>query len=244
MKKNQYILLVGKERRFIIKKTDEIVNTPVGKVDTQKIKKFGQKLRINKKTFTVVNPTMIDLLKRARRMPQVILPKDAAIIAAHTGLTGGWKCVDAGTGSAFLAAFLGNLVRPDGSVISYEKNEKFVKNAKKNIELLGLEDIVKIKHSSVSKMKEKNLDLITLDMKDAEKMVKKAKKALKTGGWLVVYSPHIEQVKAVKEEMIKNGFKDIETIEVIKRKWKVDNFTHPVPSGILHTGFMTFARKI
>ena len=85
---------------------------------------------------------------------------------------------------------------------------------------------------------------ISDNMKDAEKMVKKAKKALKTGGWLVVYSPHIEQVKAVKEEMIKNGFKDIETIEVIKRKWKVDNFTHPVPSGILHTGFMTFARKI
>ena len=71
---------------------------------------------------------IIETLKKVRRLPQVVLPKDAALIVAYTGLSPGWKVLDAGTGSAFLAIFLANLVKP-GKVITYEKNKDFAKNA-------------------------------------------------------------------------------------------------------------------
>ena len=68
--------------------------------------------------------SFIDQLKKCKRGPQVILPKDAGSIAAITGVSSGWKCLDAGGGSGFLSLFLGNLVRPGGKVSAYEKPQK------------------------------------------------------------------------------------------------------------------------
>jgi tRNA A58 N-methylase Trm61 len=61
---------------------------------------------------------------------------------------------------------------------------------------------------------------------------------------LVVYSPYIEQVVAVREEIEKLKFVQIKTVENIVREWRVGKHTLPEPSGILHTGFLTFARKL
>jgi tRNA (adenine57-N1/adenine58-N1)-methyltransferase len=81
-------------------------------------------------------------------------------------------------------------------------------------------------------------------MKYAEKVVKHAYKSLRVGGWLVVYSPYIEQVKAVVKEMERKGFNKTKTVENIVREWDVREHTLPARSGIMHTGFLTFARKI
>jgi len=78
----------------------------------------------------------------------------------------------------------------------------------------------------------------------AEKLVKKCYSALKSGGWLCVYSPHIEQQIAARNAMEKNGFIMVKTMETIQRNWSsLKGFTHPRPSGIVHTGFITFGRK-
>ena len=188
-------------------------------------------------------PTIIDLLKKCKRGPQVILPKDAASIVGITGIRAGWKCLDAGGGSGFLALFIGNLVRPGGKVTTYEKRKEHFDIIKQNIQTCNLKDTVRAKNKDASAFTEKNLDLITLDMKGVEEIVKKSHKALKPGGWLVVYSPHIEQQKATVEKMRQAGFREMQTIENIQRTWQVSDFTHPHPSGILHTGFLTFGRK-
>jgi len=86
-------------------------------------------------------------------------------------------------------------------------------------------------------------DLITLDMKDSDKILERLYKNLNNKGWIATYSPHIEQVKSVNAAMINLGLSDIKTVENIIRDWKVDDFTHPIPSGIMHTGFMVFGRK-
>ena len=78
-------------------------------------------------------------------------------------------------------------------------------------------------------------------MKFAEKVVKKLIPNLKRNGCFAIYSPHIEQVKKVRKEL--NGF-DIVTIENIVREWKVtEDYTHPISTGIIHTGFLTIARR-
>jgi len=172
------------------------------------------------------------------------MPKDAALILAYTGIEQGSLVVDAGTGSGFLAIFIANYIKP-GRVVTYENNKKFIKVAKENIKDSGLSKFIKLKQKDITKgIDEKDVDLITLDLKDAEKVIVHAYKALKPGGWLVVYSPYIEQVISVFREIEKLNFTQVKIVENVVREWQVEKYTRPKTFGLFHTGFLTFARKI
>lgn len=247
MIRDELVLLLAKDESYLVKITDQVFNTSSGeiKLGELKRKKYGSKIKTHLgKEFILVKPTITDFLRRrARRFPQVILPKDAALILAYTGVSPDSVVVDAGTGSGFLSIFLAYYL-VNGKVITYEKNKKLFSLIQRNIKESGLKNI-KLKQKDVLKgIDEKNVDLVTLDMKDAEKVVKHAYKALKAGGWLVVYSPYIEQVLAVVKEGKRMGFSDIKTVENVVREWEVGYHTLPTRSGIMHTGFITFARKV
>ena len=238
----EYILLLNAEESILIEKGKKI-HTKFGIIDARNIEE-GDIIETKKQKFVAVKPTIMDLLKKCRRGAQVVMPKDACQIVAITGLSYGWRCLDAGSGSGFLAIFIGNIVGRKGKVYTYERRKEFYKIDQKNIAKCGMEEIVKIKNDDVKNSKERNLDLITFDLKDGHKLVEMASKKLKHGGWLVVYSPHIEEQIRVREEMKKHDFYIACTIETIQRNWKsLYGYTHPEPSGILHTGFMTFGRK-
>ncbi|MFH1473602.1 MAG: methyltransferase domain-containing protein [Candidatus Aenigmatarchaeota archaeon] len=186
--------------------------------------------------------TITDFLNKAKRGPQVITPKDLGMIVSITGCAPGWKLVDAGTGSGFLSIFLGNL---GCKVFTYEKNESFYDLAKGNIENSGIKTI-KIRNADITKgIKEKNVDMITLDMKEAEKVVKHAFNSLKSGGWLVIYSLHIEQIQKVWKELRKYEFGKVRILENLEREWQIEGltFTRPKTHMLAHTGFLTFTRK-
>jgi len=240
------ILLMSKERAFLLSTEQKQFHSQYGIVDLTKIKKYSQKIKSSKGyEFTVVKPSIIDLLKKARRMPQIITPKDAGQIIAITGVSPGWKCLDLGSGSGFLAIFLGNIIAPSGSVVTYEKKKEFAENVSKNIQFCELDKIVKVKNKTAEKFTEKELDLISMDIPNAEKLVKKCAKALKPGGWLCSYSPHIEQQIKVRKEMEKTGFIFIKIIETTQRVWSsLKGYTHPRYGGIGFTGFITFGRKV
>ena len=110
--------------------------------------------------------------------------------------------------------------------------------------MLKLKNVKIVNEDITDGMKEKNVDMVTLDMKDAEKIIEDAYKSLKIGGWLVVFSPYIEQVKLVINEINKYNFVNLKTIENIRREWQTEVFTRPKTLGIMHTGWLTFARKI
>ena len=167
--------------------------------------------------FLVLEPAITDMLRKAKRGPQVIMPKDAASIIAETGVSSGWRCLDAGSGSGFLAIFIGSIVKPDGRVYTYEKNRNNFEIVKKNIEFCGLEKVIIAKNKDAKEFTEKNLDLITLDMMHAEKLIKKCHAALKPGGWLCVYSPHIEQQIKARSAM-QSGFVQLRTVQNIQRE--------------------------
>ena len=238
--KEKMILLLGKEKNYVVKPI--LFSCEYGTFDLRKLvgKNFGTKIKIGKEEFTVVKPNIIDLLRKAKRGPQVILPKDSALITSITGCSPDWKVVDAGTGSGFLALFLANI---GCKVYSYEKSKEFYEIAKKNMKNFNLD--VKLKKHDITKgIKEKNVDLITLDMKNPEMVVKHAFKALKSGGWIAVYSMHIEEVKKVYNELKKYDFVDIKILENIQREWQtIKQFTRPKTYMLAHTGFLTFARK-
>src|SRR3989338_471621 len=233
-----YFLLVGEGEEILVK--NEKTNTHYGMIDGTKLK-HGMKIKMKNKTFYVTKPALPDMIKKCRRMPQIVMFKDASQILAVTGLTNGWRCLDAGGGSGFLSVFIGYYVQPDGKVFCYERNKEFAENIKKNIEICGLGKIVEVKPKTVFGFRERKLNIVTLDMIDAEKLMPEVYKALVPGGWLCVYSPHIEQQKKVIESAGK--LVHIKTIENIQREWQVSDYTHPKPSGIMHTGFMSFFRK-
>lgn len=245
IKRGDYVLLLSKQRSYLVKVENKKLNTDFGVVNIAELvnKNYGCIVQTHlKHNFVVVKPSIVDFLnKKAKMLPQAVRPKDAALILSFTGINSDSIIVEAGTGSAWLTLFLANYVK---QVYSYEKREDFYQNAKRNVELSGMKNIT-LKHKDILQgIDETNVDAVILDMLHAERAVSLAFNALKPGGWLVVYSPYIEQVKAVTAEIKKYNFAQPVTVENIVRQWDVRQHTLPKRQGLLHTGFLTFARKL
>lgn len=179
--------------------------------------------------------------RKLKRGPQVILPKDIGMIIAYSGVDKESICVDAGTGSGWLAASLARICK---HVYSYELRPDFIEIAEKNREILGLTNLTFKNKDITKKIDEKEVDLITLDLPGSEKALKNAFKALKKGGVVVGYLPHTEQVKKFVEGLNKAGFSDAHTVEVIVRDMLVrKEGVRPTNTGIWHTAYLTFGRK-
>jgi tRNA (adenine57-N1/adenine58-N1)-methyltransferase len=198
------------------------------------------------KEFILLKPRITDYLQKLRRVPQIMLPKDAAQIIAYTGVGPGDLVVDAGVGSGSLAIFLGNIVRPNGRVVSYEVREDFARVAEENISVAGLGDIVKVKLKDIyDGIDESNVDLVTLDLPQPERVLPHAERALKPGGHLVTFAPCIEHVQRLYQELPNYRFARLKTIECLVREFEVKpGATRPSTRMIAHTGYLTFARRV
>ena len=197
-----------------------------------------------------INLHVPDYLRKAKRGPQVILPKDAGIILTYSGMDKNSKVVEAGSGSGYMTVQMARFCK---RVTSYEKDEGFYKLVSGNLVRLGIKN-VKLKHQDVlaagadGKIKgitEKNVDLVFLDMPDSHLAIPSAYKALKPAtGCLVGYNPNMEQVKQFALTAREVGFKDDFTIEVIVREILVRDYgVRPASIGLTHTGYITFCWK-
>ncbi len=234
-------IVEGKE--YFVTDISRDFSTMHGTIKSKDLKaKDGTVVKSNQdKEFIVLTPAFSDIFRRLKRMPQSIIPKDIGAIIAETGIDGDSVCVDAGAGSGAFACFIAHIVK---KVISYEINEKYLENIKANIETLGLKNIT-LKHQDVTQgITEKNVDLITLDLPEPWHAVPTAASALKIGGYLVGYCPHVSQAQKFLEAVKKEGLHPIKTVEVIERPWVIDEHrTRPDNISIGHTAFLTFARK-
>jgi len=181
------------------------------------------------------------LLKRLKRGPAIIQPKDIGLIVAYTGVGKESVCVDAGAGSAFLTVSLANICK---KVYAYERKPEFYELAKRNVEKAGLAN-VELKNRDVFEgVEEKEVDLVTLDLPDAEKGVAIAHSALRKDGWLVGYLPNVEQAKAFFMACHANGFVDMFMLEGIVREYEVREYgVRPAHLGLMHTAYLVFAKK-
>lgn len=181
------------------------------------------------------------IYRKLRRGPQVILPKDIGTIISYSGVGKDSVCVDAGTGSGWLAVSLARICK---HVTSYDVREDFLKIAEHNVKLLQLDNVTLKLKDVTKRIDEKEVDLVTLDLPNSEKALKNAKKALKPGGVVVGYLPHVEQVKTFVNTLNKLKFSDIYTTETTVRDILVrEEGTRPSTKGIWHTGYIVFAVK-
>jgi len=232
-------LIIGKKSKYFVENEKEI-NTSEGRIKIKGKKAFSH---LGKK-FSVVEPLLTDLMeKKLKRGAQVVLPKDASLILAYTGIKPKSKIVDIGGGSGFLSIFLAWFLK-DSKIVVYERDERWVKTIKKNLKIVGLKNVKVKKKDAFEGIDEKNVDLITVDIKKPEKIVKFVYESLKIGGWFVAFCPVIEEALNLVKKIKKFGFSQPFLVESIVREWKVENGTRPKSKGLLHTGFLLFTRKV
>jgi len=181
------------------------------------------------------------MYRKLRRGPQVILPKDIGIIIAYSGIDRNSVCVDAGTGSGWLAVSLARLCR---KVYSYDTRADFIAIAEKNRAFLGLDNLEFINKDVTKGIAQKDVDLVVLDMPSSDKALASAKKALKEGGIVAGYLPHAEQLNRFAMKLTRLGFTDMHAVEVLVRDMLVrEEGTRPSTKGIWHTAYLAFATK-
>lgn len=180
------------------------------------------------------------MMRRLRRGPSVMLPKDVGMIISYTCVGKDSLVVDAGAGTGFNAIMLGRIAK---KVVSYERREDFAKLAAENVKSLGMRN-VKIKNKDIlNGIEEKDADLVTLDMPESEKAIPLAHAALKEGGHCVGYLPNVEQAKEFYMGAQKL-FREVYMLESIVREYEVRDFgVRPKHIGLMHTAYLVFARK-
>lgn len=240
------LLIDQRGRRYLVKKGKDL-HTNYGVVKGAEIEKCESgvlKSHLNKK-FTVLNPNLIDFIESMEKRAQVVYPKDSSLILGLTGICSGSKIVEAGSGVAGLTLMLANSVKPDGMVYSYEIREEHLNEARKHIAEFNLQDYVEFKNKNIyDGIDERDVDLVVLDLGEPWLAIEAAAKSLKKSGFLVSYSPSVEQVKKFVVSLDER-FSDIKTVESINREWEIsEQRCRPKTRMIGHTGFITFARLI
>ncbi|MFI5324246.1 MAG: tRNA (adenine-N1)-methyltransferase, partial [Thermodesulfobacteriota bacterium] len=195
--------------------------------------------------FILIETTIEDMKMKVKRFTQIIYPKDAALIILKTGIGPGMRVIECGAGSGSLTIALANAVAPSGMVYTYDRSEKFMENARKNVQYAGFAPFVEFKLREASDgFDEVDVDVVVLDLPSPWDGIASASCALRGSGRIASLSPTYNQVERCVEVLGEEGFVLIETVEVLVRNIRVSTGkTRPMDRMVSHTGFLTFGRK-
>jgi tRNA (adenine57-N1/adenine58-N1)-methyltransferase len=193
-------------------------------------------------------PRLADFVLKMSRGAQVIYPKDLGPILVYADVFPGARVLEAGTGSGGLTLALCRAVGPEGRVVSYETREDFHQVALANVEAffgkvpawldLRLGDVREVAGTG------ETFQRVLLDLPEPEAVLPEVSAALLPGGILCGYLPTTGQVQQLVLGLEERGFAEIETFEVLLRRWHVARRSvRPDHRMIAHTGFVTVARK-
>lgn len=229
-------------KKYLVKNTKEDFHTASGFIQAKDLEKEGMVKSNTGKKFVVMEPNFVDLWEKLKRGPQVVLPKDIGLIITKTGINKNSRVVDAGGGSGSLCCYLANICR---EVVSYEKKKELVKLLEQNKDLFGLRNLIIRNKDIYQGIREREQDLITLDLAEPWRVVRAAEKALKLGGFLAVYLPNLVQVKKFVDSLRGSKVWLLGVEELLERKWKIEGeIMRPEFEMLGHTGFLCFGRKV
>src|SRR3989344_1336209 len=162
--------------------------------------------------FVLLSATFADTWSRLRRIPQSMIAKDIGMIITTCGIGKDSIVAEAGTGNASLATQLAHVCK---KVITFEMKETHSQNARKNIDALGLTNVDAHLGDIITDLAQKNFDALILDVPEPWTVLDRAHAALKTGGWLVTYSPSTTQVHKT-HQSLGEQWMWIKTTEIIE----------------------------
>lgn len=193
--------------------------------------------------FTVRQLRGPDLFEHFQRTGAPMMPRDVGLVLGHTGIGTGDQVLDAGTGTGILAAYC---ARAGAEVLTFERDPEFASVARENMALADISDRVEIRAADLQDalpLSDGPFDAVTLDTADAADIVPRLPDLLASGGALAVYSPFVEDARAVERTARECGFASLQTLETIQRAMDFDERgSRPSTRGVGHTGYLTFAR--
>lgn len=224
------------------------MGTHLGEIELEKAigLEYGSTIQTNLlHTYILLEPTIEDRMMKVKRFTQIIYPKDAALIVLKTGLGAGMRVIECGSGSGALTIALANAVAPTGKVYAYDRSERFLENAKKNVANAGFGEFAEFKlREAGDGFDEEGVDVVMLDLPSPWDGISSASRSLRGGGRIASLSPTYNQVERCAEVLAEEGFVFIETVEVLVRNIRVSTGkTRPMDRMVSHTGFLTFGRK-
>lgn len=241
------VLLVGEGREYLVAHGGTL-ETDLGVLEVPEDAAPGDTLETHLGTaFEVRALRGPDLFEHFERTGAPMMPRDIGLIVGHTGVAGGDRVLDVGTGTGVLSAYVG---RMGASVVTYEQDADFADVARENMALARVEDAVDVRTGDATEhvdelREDAPFDVLTLDTADAPALVEHAPDLLADGGFVAVYSPFVEASREVVETAREAGLSEIKTLETIQREMDFDDRgSRPSTAGVGHTGYLTFARLV
>jgi len=195
--------------------------------------------------YTVIRPTLEDVVVEMPRGAQVIYPKDLAPICMLADIGPGVRVLESGVGSGALSMAM---LRAGADIVGYELREDFANRARKNVrEFLGNDVLgryrIELRDSYDGiDAAAGAFDRVVLDLPEPWQVVPHAERVLHAGGILVAYTPSITQAVQARDAL-RGRWIDARTLEVLHRTWHIDGQSvRPDHRMVAHTGFLTAAR--
>jgi tRNA (adenine57-N1/adenine58-N1)-methyltransferase len=199
--------------------------------------------------YTVLRPTLEDIVVEMPRGAQVIYPKDLAPICMFADISPGVRVFESGVGSGALSM---TMLRWGAEIVGYELREDFANRARTNVrQYLGEPALeryrveVRDSYAGIDPADAGDgFDRVVLDLPEPWQVIAHAAGVLHPGGILVAYTPSITQA-AQAREALRRGWIDARTVEVLHRGWHIEGQSvRPDHRMVAHTGFLTAARRL
>ncbi|ELY75125.1 methyltransferase small [Natrinema pellirubrum DSM 15624] len=239
------VLLVRGDREYLVEPGGE-QGTDLGVLEVPEDVQSGDTIETHLgDEFQVRRLRGPDLFHHFERTGAPMVPRDIGLVIGETGIAGGDRVLDAGTGTGVLAALL---ARAGAEVVTYEQDAEFADVARGNMALGGVADAVDVRTGDVTEeidaLEPSSFDVMTLDTADAPAMVEHAPDLLVDGGFVAVYSPFIESTREVARTAREVGLANVTTRETIQREMQFDERgSRPTTAPVGHTGYLTIARN-
>ncbi len=242
------MLLNAKDKRyFVTAQEGQVMHTNEGLLHLDEVRAagWGQQVMTHKGyPFTVMRPTLYDLVKSVKRRTQIIYPKEIGYIVMKLGIGPGCRIVEAGCGSGGLTTALAWLVGDTGKVYTYERREEFYTLCRQNLERIGLAHRVEQFHHDIAEgFNPHAADALFLDVREPCDYIHHIPNAVVPGAPVGFLLPTTNQVQDLLKSLQAGPFRQIEVVEIFLRHYKpVPERLRPEDRMVAHTGFLVFAR--
>ncbi|BFZ12445.1 hypothetical protein BsWGS_15484 [Bradybaena similaris] len=205
----------------------ETMQTKFGAVKHDSLvgKQYGTRMQCSKGWIHVLQPTPELWTLSLPHRTQILYSTDISMIIFQLDLKPGSVVAEAGTGSGSLSHALLRTIQPSGHLFTFEFHEERCDKARQEFGDHGLSEFVTVTHRDVCGegfQLDHVADAVFLDLPKPWECIASAKQAIKReGGRFCTFSPCIEQVQRSCEELSKNDFTDIVTVECLARNFNI-----------------------
>ncbi len=244
------VLLVDQSgKKFVVKVARRMVEVGgLGVVNGNALceSSFGDIMVIGGRQFTILKPSVKDLLGIIERRAQVIIPKDGFMIPLHLDIGHGSRVIEGGVGSGALTVVLLKAVGPTGKVYSYETRRDFAEIARRNVALSENEAAWELKIDDICTAKlEQGVDAAVIDIPNPWDAIENIVKAVRIGGHICCYVPNANQLEQAVRKMRDVGLAETMAFETLQREMVVhEGGVRPSFDMLGHTGYLAFGRKM